>query len=153
MIPRRAARSAIGWGLTLLFAGSAFAQGVTIGGTPADGEAEGLTAMFAGDRFENFRNMERFVPTSTMPPSPSVWDLGPNRDDLEYAGSFHGAPTSLDEFIALSDTSAFLVIKNGEIVHETYAHGDSRTSLHTSFSVAKSFLLFKGIQWLLSKYS
>lgn len=139
MILRRAARSAIGWGLTLLFAGSAFAQGVTIGGTPADGEAEGLTAMFAGDRFENFRNMDRFVPTSTMPPSPSVWDLGPNRDDLEYAGSFHGAPTSLDEFIALSDTSAFLVVKNGEIVHETYAHGDSRTSLHTSFSVAKSF--------------
>ena len=46
----------------------AHAQGVTIGGTPADGEVTGFSAMFAGDRFENFRNMDRFVPTSTMTP-------------------------------------------------------------------------------------
>lgn len=136
-----------GWGFrrvlalvgALFAASGAGAQGVTIGGTPADGEASGLTAMFAGDRFENFRNMARFVPTSEMPPSPDPWDLGPNQDVLRYAGTFQGQPTSLDEFIALSETSAFLVIKDGEVIHETYAHGDARTSLHTSFSVAKSF--------------
>ena len=125
--------------LSVFVADAVGAQGVTIGGTPADGEATGLTSMFAGDRFENFRNMDRFVPTSRMAPSPDPWDLGPNRDTLDYTGTFHGEPTSLADFIALSDTSAFLVIKDGEVIHETYTHGDTRESLHTSFSVAKSF--------------
>lgn len=113
--------------------------GVTIGGTPADGEATGVLAMFAGDRFENFRNMDRFVPVSVMPPSPDPWDLGPNRDTLRYRGDFLGRELSLEEFIALSETSALLVVHDGAVVYERYAHGDSRESLHTSFSVAKSF--------------
>ena len=119
----------------------ASAQAVTIGGTPSDGDedASGLTAMFAGDRFENFRNMDRFVPTSTMPASPNPWKLGENLDSLEYEGEFHGRDVALREFIALSDTSAFVVIKEGKVLFEHYAHGDSRESLHTSFSVAKSF--------------
>lgn len=117
----------------------AHAQGVTIGGTPAEGEATGMTAMFAGDRFENFRNMDRFMPTSTISPSPEPWDLGENADSVSFTGTFMGKPTSLQAFIDLSDTSALLVIKDGRIIHETYAHGDSRESLHTSFSVAKSF--------------
>jgi CubicO group peptidase (beta-lactamase class C family) len=115
------------------------ARGVTIGGTPAEGEVTGMTAMFAGDRFENFRHMDRFMPTSTMTASPTPWDLGENADSVSFTGDFMGKPTSLDAFIELSDTSALLVIKDGRIVHETYAHGDSRESLHTSFSVAKSF--------------
>ncbi len=127
--------------VALWAATGAIAAGVTIGGTPGDGdgEAEGLTAMFAGDRFENFRNMDRFVPTSTMTASPRPWDLGKNQDTLRYEGDFHGQSTSLEDFIALSDTSAFLVVKDGVVIYERYAHGDSRESLHTSFSVAKSF--------------
>jgi CubicO group peptidase (beta-lactamase class C family) len=128
---------AVGVGLASI----AFAGAVTIGGTPGDGEgdADGLTAMFAGDRFENFRHMDRFVPTSEMSPSSDPWDLGPNRDAIRFSGPFRGEPTSLEEFIALSKTSAFLVIKDGVVLYERYAHGDSRESLHTSFSVAKSF--------------
>ena len=123
----------------LLAGAPAFAQGVTIGGTPADGEVTGITAMFAGDRFENFRNMDRFVPVSTMPAAPEPWELGPSADTLTYEGTFHGEPVSLEAFLALSDTSAFLVLKDGKVIYERYAHGDTRESLHTSFSVAKSF--------------
>lgn len=115
------------------------AAGVTIGGTETEGEASGLTAMFAGDRFENFRHMERFVPTSVMPASTDPWKLGESRDSLTYSADFLGEDTSLEDFIELSDTSALLVIKDGEIIYEQYRHGDSRDSLHTSFSVAKSF--------------
>jgi CubicO group peptidase (beta-lactamase class C family) len=117
------------------------AQGVTIGGTPSDakGDDGGMTAMFSGDRFENFRNMDRFVPTSVMPPSPTPWDLGENQDTLRYSGRFLDKDVSLEEFLALSDTSAFLVIKDGVVIYEKYAHGDRVDSLHTSFSVAKSF--------------
>ena len=125
--------------LCLGCASLALAQGVTIGGTEAEGEVKGPFALFAGDRFENFRNMQRFVPTSVMPASQDPWDLGPSSDSLAFEGSFHGKPTSLEAFIDLSDTSAFLVIKDGRVVYEKYLHGDSPDSLHTSFSMAKSF--------------
>ncbi|MFT4520776.1 MAG: CubicO group peptidase (beta-lactamase class C family) [Halioglobus sp.] len=118
---------------------STVAQGVTIGGTATDGETAGLMAMFAGDRFDNFRNMDQFVPTSVMSASPSPWDLGENRASLKYEADFLGKPTSLEQFIELSETSAFIVIKNGQIIFEDYRHGDTLESLHTSFSVAKSF--------------
>ena len=125
--------------LAAVISSACLAQGVTIGGTDAEGNANGFTALFAGDRFENFRHMERFVPTSKMPPSSAPWDLGKNANTLKYSGDFRGKVTSLEDFIALSDTSAFLVIKDGKILFEDYRHGDSRESLHTSFSVAKSF--------------
>lgn len=125
--------------LLILMPAAAAAQGVTIGGTPADGKATGLTAMFGGDRFENFRHIERFVPTSEMPPSPTPWDLGESDDTLKYSGPFLGKETSLDEFLELSNTSAFVVLKDGKVIFERYAHGDSPESLHASFSVAKSF--------------
>jgi CubicO group peptidase (beta-lactamase class C family) len=95
--------------------------------------------MFSGDRFENFRNMDRFVPTSSMTPSPAPWNLGANQNSVVYSGDFLGKSTNLQTFIEFSDTSALLVIKDGHIVYEQYAHGDTATSLHTSFSVAKSF--------------
>lgn len=122
-----------------LLAGSVLAQGVTIGGTSTEGAATGFSAMFAGDRFENFRHMARFVPTSEMAPSSEPWDLGKDLNTLQYTGSFLDKPTTLEEFIALSDTSALLVIKDGEIIYENYTQGDSRESLHISFSMAKSF--------------
>lgn len=126
---------------TALGAGATGAQaaGVTIGGTESEEQGSGFTAMFAGDRFENFRHMDRFVPTSQMSPSPAPWILGDSSDSLRYSGDFLGEQTSLEDFIALSDTSALLVIKDGKVIYEQYRHGDSRDSLHTSFSVAKSF--------------
>ena len=122
-----------------LLASSVLAQGVTIGGTASKGEATGFSAMFAGDRFENFRNMSRFVSTSEMSPSTEPWDLGKNRNTLQFVGTFLDKPTTPEEFIDLSDTSAFMVIKDGEIIYENYSHGDTRNSLHVSFSMAKSF--------------
>jgi CubicO group peptidase (beta-lactamase class C family) len=116
-----------------------YIQAATIGGTDAGGEATGIMAMFVGDRFENFRNMDRFVPTSTMSPSPTPWNLGTSNESLTYSGELLGKPTSLQQFIELSDTSAFLVFKDGQLIFENYRHGDSVSSLHTSFSVAKSF--------------
>lgn len=107
-------------------------------GSAAD-TGSGITAMFSGDRFENFRNMDKFVPTSTMTPSAKAWDLGESADHLNFTHTLLGKPTSLEAFLDLSDTSAFLVLKDGKIIYEKYAHGDSVNSLHTSFSVAKSF--------------
>lgn len=124
---------------TTFLAGSVLAQSVTIGGTAGEGEATGFSAMFVGNRFENFRNMARFVPTSEMTASAEPWDLGESRNTLEFMGTFLDKPTTPEQFIEISNTSAFLVIKDGVIIYENYSHGDSRDSLHMSFSVAKSF--------------
>lgn len=127
--------------ITMLSLPSQQAGAVTIGGTDdrkAD-KAKGPMAMFSGDRFDNFRNMGRYVPTSRMSASPTPWRLAKRFKPLEYSGNFLGKPTSLEQFIALSDSSAFIVIKDGRIVYETYTNGDSANSLHMSFSVAKSF--------------
>ena len=65
--------------------------------------------------------------------------MGKNRNTLEFIGTFLDKPTTPEEFIDLSNTSAFLVIKDGKIIYENYSHGDSLDSLHVSFSMAKSF--------------
>lgn len=60
---------------------------------------------------------------------------------------FRAAPLDLDreqvagqaliEPLSVSETTAFLVITDGEVVYERYLNGDSRDSIQTSFSVAK----------------
>ncbi len=127
-------------GLALLFTiGAVRAQGVTIGGTASGEDTGGMMAMFSGNRFENFRHLERFVPTAAMSASPKPWDLGKNANTLAYTGPFQGRDVSLQQFINMSNTSSLLVIKDGQVIFEHYGHGDSRDSLHISFSVAKSF--------------
>jgi CubicO group peptidase (beta-lactamase class C family) len=46
----------------------------------------------------------------------------------------------LDQFMADSDTTAFLVVKDGVLVHEWYAEDIDPDALHTSFSVSKSII-------------
>lgn len=45
----------------------------------------------------------------------------------------------LDELLAGSQTTAFLVIKDDRLVYERYFNGSSHDAIQTSFSVAKSF--------------
>jgi CubicO group peptidase (beta-lactamase class C family) len=115
------------------------AQGVTIGGTESGEDAGGFTSLFTGNRFENFRHLERFVPTSEMSASTKPWHLGESKNSLQYSGMFMGAEQSLEEFIEHSSTSTLIVIHKGEIIYERYSRGDTVDSLHASFSVAKSF--------------
>ena len=99
----------------------------------------GTLSMFAGDRFENFRHLERFVPTREMSASPIPWVLGDNKNTLRFTGDFRGEATSIEDFIDLSNTSSLLVLHEGEVIYEHYGRGDTRNSIHASFSMAKSF--------------
>ena len=47
--------------------------------------------------------------------------------------------SSLDDFLEKTDSTAFLVVHNGQLVYESYFNGYERDSINTSFSVAKSF--------------
>lgn len=46
------------------------------------------------------------------------------------------------EFFVSTETTAFIVIKDGVLIYEDYFNGSQRDSIHTSFSVAKSFVSF-----------
>jgi CubicO group peptidase (beta-lactamase class C family) len=50
------------------------------------------------------------------------------------------SPAELDQFLTDSQTTAFLVVKDGALVHEWYGPGVDPAALHTSFSVSKSML-------------
>lgn len=45
---------------------------------------------------------------------------------------------ALNEFVEITDTTSFLIIKNDQIVYENYAGGYDENSIFTSFSMAKS---------------
>jgi CubicO group peptidase (beta-lactamase class C family) len=47
--------------------------------------------------------------------------------------------TSFDEFLKSTQTTSFIVIKDGSILCEVYANGYTRDSITASFSIAKSF--------------
>lgn len=58
----------------------------------------------------------------------------------ERLGPTLGIQGDLDSYLADTDSTAFLVIKDGMLIHEWYVEGIERETLQTSFSVAKSFL-------------
>ncbi|MCM1260033.1 MAG: beta-lactamase family protein [Prevotella sp.] len=47
---------------------------------------------------------------------------------------------SLASFIEETDTSAFIIVRDDQIVYEQYANGSSEESMHTSFSMSKSVI-------------
>jgi CubicO group peptidase (beta-lactamase class C family) len=51
-----------------------------------------------------------------------------------------GMERDLEEFLGSTGTTSFIVIHDDAVVYERYFNGDSRSSIQTSFSVAKSYL-------------
>ncbi len=129
--------------ITLLFSASAFVYGGTISGDTSDtglgSDAEKTLSMFSGDLYDNFRNFRRYGETSVIATG-EVIPIPHRQQELEFSAQLLGQKTNLIGFIKFSNTSAFLVLKDGEIIFEQYFHGDSAESRHMSFSVAKSFV-------------
>jgi CubicO group peptidase (beta-lactamase class C family) len=58
---------------------------------------------------------------------------------IHYRQGGQAKQANLDNFLAATQTTAFIVIKDGAILDESYANGYARDSINTSYSVAKSF--------------
>lgn len=107
--------------------------------TGLDPGAEETLSMFKGDLFDNFRNFRRYGKTSVIEKGKAIAIPSAERQ-LIFSADLMGEPTELDAFLEKSNTSAFLVLKDGVMIYERYFHGDSVESRHMSFSVAKSFV-------------
>jgi CubicO group peptidase (beta-lactamase class C family) len=85
----------------------------------------------------------RRFPARTIAPSSTPLPLAPaplpdrTLDTVTVPG--RGAQP-LSELLEDTETTAFLILRDEEIVLEAYPDGSSREDIHTSFSVAKSYL-------------
>ena len=98
--------------------------------------------LFSGARQDwTFSHIAEIFPTVEIPaakhrtPFPEA-----AYQDLPETFDYEGQAWDTDAFLEDTDTAAMLVLKDGEIVHETYAGAGGRTQDWLSWSVAKSFV-------------
>ncbi len=98
--------------------------------------------LFSGaPQHENFGRLTEMLPVRTMRPSsrPEPWPTGVE-ESLPSHYSFEGEQRSTQQFLGETDTSALLVLRDGEIRHEYYALTGGPDVQWLSMSVAKSFV-------------
>lgn len=64
------------------------------------------------------------------------WQLG-NPETIESV-NWDGKVISFDDFLTMTQTNAFLVIRDGKITYEKYLNGNSESTILPSYSVAKT---------------
>ncbi len=98
--------------------------------------------LFNGEpQHEVFSHMEDHFPTSVMPSATDSFQFANGEDMvLPEIFRFEDLDYSTEEFLIASDTSALLVLKNGEERFENYYITGGRNVQWISWSVAKSFV-------------
>jgi CubicO group peptidase (beta-lactamase class C family) len=92
----------------------------------------------------DYRDHEKF-PARTIHNGPSVSRFDKLPADNRYASQIEAIARdtnngeSLEEYLDASGTTAFLVIHDDRLLYERYFDGCDESSIHTSFSMAKSF--------------
>ncbi|WP_223119710.1 serine hydrolase domain-containing protein [Salinicola corii] len=86
-----------------------------------------------------FRNIDRLFPTRIISAGASPRPLGQAPTSLDgVIASANGDAYDLYDYLALNSVTGLLVLRHGEIVHETYQRGNRRDTRWMSMSVAKS---------------
>lgn len=99
-------------------------------------------SMFSGaEQVERFRSIREIFPvrTITRSPHPRPLPSGPPLA-LPDAYSFGGEKRDLAAFLAETDTTGLLVLKDDAVVYEAYFRGGSASTQTISWSVAKSLV-------------
>ena len=91
-------------------------------------------------RVESFRNIGSIFPVQTIEREGSVFAFKESPEDIgALPVKWKGETGTLEGFLDETTTTNFLVIKDDTIVYERYFRGNTKDSLATSWSVAKSF--------------
>ena len=99
-------------------------------------------ALFSGaPQHQNFGRFKDMAPTSAMAASkkPFAFPIG-KTIDLPKHYSFEGRTKSVEDFFTETDTTALLVLKDGQMVMERYALTGGPDVHWISWSVSKSFV-------------
>src|SRR5215207_9909341 len=98
-------------------------------------------AIFWGE--SDYKDLEKF-PARTIHNAPPTLPFDKLPADNPYASQIEaiGNPStngSLEDYLDASGTTAFLLIHDDKVLYEKYFNGYDESSIHTSFSMAKSF--------------
>lgn len=87
-----------------------------------------------------FRNIDRLFPTRLIPASDSPRALPEAPVDLSAMVSYQVEDANYDlyDFLSLDNVTGMIVLKDGEVVYETYERGNTPETRWMSMSVAKS---------------
>jgi CubicO group peptidase (beta-lactamase class C family) len=104
--------------------------------------ASTISTLFTGaEQYENFNRMKALFPTGEMTPSDKVFQFGEGRQiSLPRSFEYNGESRNMQAFLQETDTSALLVLKDGNVVVEEYWLTGGRDVQWLSMSVAKSFI-------------
>ena len=99
-------------------------------------------SLFSGaEQYENFNRMAAMFPVATMPATETPFEFGVGeRIELPSTFDYKGDLVDTEAFLSETDTSALLVIENGEVRFERYMLTGGRDVNWMSMSVAKSFV-------------
>jgi CubicO group peptidase (beta-lactamase class C family) len=107
----------------------------------ARGPLGGLVNLFVdGRRAENFRSLHEVLPSHVVAARGDVWAFERDERPLPERYPFGDEDRATADFLRTTETTGFLVVRDGVILHEAYFQGYDERSLATSFSVAKSFV-------------
>ena len=91
----------------------------------------------------NFINMDKIFragPTIKAPASPHSFKNMTDSFSLPSTFKHLGKDENLEDALEYYETDGLIVLKNNNLLYENYWHGNTQTSKHISWSVAKSFL-------------
>jgi len=94
------------------------------------------------DHVADFRNMRALFPVQEIPASTAPAALAAAAVPHELPATFTDGTTTLDTagFLASTDTTGLLVIKNDVVVYERYWRGQTAQTQTIAWSVSKSFV-------------
>ena len=92
------------------------------------------------DHVAEFRNMRAFFPTAVVRASGSPSELaqGP-QVDLPASFDFRGTRIDTASFLALTDTTGLIIVKDDKVVFERYFRGTDTHTRTVAWSLSKSF--------------
>ncbi|HEX5374336.1 MAG TPA: serine hydrolase [Aquabacterium sp.] len=86
---------------------------------------------------------EVVLPRADIPASTQAVTLSKARspkDITQVTYSFNGQARTFNQFLSQAKVKSFMVLKNGQIVHEYHRFPNTRTTLHQSWSIGKQVL-------------
>jgi CubicO group peptidase (beta-lactamase class C family) len=90
--------------------------------------------------FLTFQHMDKMFASRTVEAGGEVWELPYEPISLEGEYTIADQTLSLEEALEATAASALVVIKDGNIVHESYRNGSDENTRFLTFSVAKSYV-------------
>lgn len=89
---------------------------------------------------ENFRNLGTLFESRAIHKGETVWQFKRSERPLPETYVYKGETRKISDFLARTETTGFIVVRDDTILYEKYSLGNTEESKATSWSVAKSFV-------------